>query len=66
MSAFQEWFEAQHGKRPGKNEPDDVSLRLLVINGKRAEQILHERQLYDARKNSALYAWQARERKVTP
>ena len=61
-SAFRELFEAQHGKRPGLAKVDDAELAEAVKNGRCAERLLERRLTWDARFESALYAWQARDR----
>lgn len=61
MSKFDAWFEAQHGKRPGWTESDE-SLQTAVRRGERARDTLDRQREWDARRESALYAWQARER----
>ena len=60
MSEFTEWFEAQHGKRPGSPKITDAKLREQEYDGLRAEAMLRRREEWDARFESALYAWQAR------
>lgn len=60
MSAFQEWFEAQHGRRrPHANADSDDILRQKIHVGEMAARELKRRQEWDSRKESALYAWQA-------
>lgn len=61
MSAFEKWFVAQHGARPGPGLEQD-SLFERVKLGHEARGILDARQDWDNRRQSALYAWQARER----
>ena len=56
-SKFDKWFRAQHGRRPGLNSPDE-ELAGLVRSGQVAERILALRKEWDARYQSALYAWQ--------
>ena len=56
-SAFALWFEAQHGKRPGKDVSESDLLRARN-EGLRADMLLRARSEYDARRQSALYAWQ--------
>lgn len=60
MSEFLKWFEAQHGKKPG-GSIYDMDLRNQVTAGRHAEQLLREREIWEARKQSALYAWSARQ-----
>lgn len=59
---FREWFEAQHGKRPGAAKIDDAELAERVNWGRAAERLLARRLEWDARFESALYAWQAKPR----
>ena len=59
-SEFREWFQAQHGKRPGGGTSDEV-LRAQVSRGRSAADLLAARAEWDARWQSALYAWQARD-----
>jgi hypothetical protein len=61
-SGFFEWFEAQHGKRPEWPGKTDLELRKMVRDGKDAEQVSAAQERYAARLESALYAWQAREK----
>jgi len=60
-SAFGQWFVAQHGKRPARGGTD-CTLSLTVIAALSAERELQARHLYDARKQSALYAWTAKDK----
>ena len=62
MNDFAKWFEAQHGKRPGLSSFPDDRLLQMYRDGKYAERVLTKRKEYDARRESALYAWQAREK----
>ena len=63
MATFSDWFEQQHGKRE-KNRPDisDEELEDEVNRGQAAAAELHRRNAWDARRESALYAWQAKGR----
>ena len=63
MSAFETWFVAQHGERPGGTETDE-SLHAKQIAGEAAGEVIKRRYEWDARFESALYAWQAREREL--
>ena len=56
-SKFGEWFRAQHGARPGGIVTDEALLE-RVRAGQLAEGILASREKWDARFQSALYAWQ--------
>jgi hypothetical protein len=60
-SAFEKWFVAQHGHRPSKGGADSDLLTQVLI-GRVAEKELQSRRLYDARKQSALYAWTAKDK----
>jgi len=57
MSAFEDWFVAQHGNR-NHDGRDDKELSLAVVAGERAARELRRRTEWDARRESALYAWQ--------
>ena len=62
MSAFETWFIEQHGHRSNSAiSPTDDQLRDMVHSGEQAARELKRRNDWDARKESALYAWQARE-----
>ena len=58
-SNFLKWFEAQHGKPPVSRK-DEIKLHAAVIAGNEAQDKLRHMQEYEARKESALYAWNAR------
>lgn len=58
MSAFREWFEAQHGPRTGNPTMSDADLRNRIEAGKIAKRELRSREEWDRRQTSALYAWQ--------
>jgi hypothetical protein len=63
-SEFAEWFVAQHGPRDGNDAGSlkgktDRELRDLIALGRMADQTLAHRELWDEKKTSALYAWQA-------
>ncbi len=60
-SAFQVWFEAQHGKRPNVGNVTDDKLREMITLGDGAARELYSRTLYDAKRTSALYAWKAKD-----
>jgi hypothetical protein len=60
-SAFEQWFVAQHGKRPARGGTDE-ELTVHILLGCGAERELQARRLYDARKQSALYAWTAKDK----
>jgi len=60
-SAFEKWFVAQHGHRPSKGGTD-YTLSLCILAALSAERELQSRRLYDARKQSALYAWTAKDK----
>jgi hypothetical protein len=63
-SSFFKWFEWQEGPRPRLPGKSDESLLDAVRDGKRAEGVLAKQELYDARMEAALYAWQAREKQL--
>lgn len=61
------WFVAQHGPR-GHSGPcgsvvncSDEELRAAVWRGEAALAELRRRDVWDARKESALYAWQIKD-----
>ena len=60
-SAFLSWFRSQHGKRPviGGTDSDLIT---AIMAGSRAQQELRDRNTYDARLQSALYAWTAKDK----
>ena len=60
-SRFEAWFIAQHGKRERMDKTDD-ELSALVMQGKQAEEELRRRKEWDARQESALYAYNAFDR----
>jgi hypothetical protein len=57
-SPFLAWFEEQHGKRPHPYGQDD-KLQRDVDKGTAARELLAACRIYDARRQSALYAWTA-------
>ena len=61
-SKFSIWFEMQFGKRSNKNNLSDKQLEDKVMSGLQAEQELVDRQIYDAKRLAALYAWQVNEK----
>jgi hypothetical protein len=64
-SEFLAWFEEQHGTRQMAGEYDtrtDEELEEAIRQGAMAQRLWIQRQLWDARKQSALYAWCAREK----
>lgn len=60
-STFADWFDAQHGTRQSCGRPDltDSDLLSRIESGLEAKRILEARTLWDAKRTSALYAWQA-------
>lgn len=60
-SEFAEWFNAQHKPRTDSGMPNhsDQQLRDIVHAGRVAERVLACRELWDEKRQSALYAWQA-------
>ena len=63
-SEFMEWFVAQHKPRTDSGMPkhSDQQLRDMVQAGRVAERVLACRELWDDKKQSALYAWTARDK----
>ena len=60
MSAFETWFIEQHGRRTNSAvSRTDAQLRELIHAGEEAARELRRRNEWDARHESALYAWQA-------
>ena len=57
-SPFLAWFEDQHGKRPHPYGNDD-ELQRDIDRGVVARELLAACRIYDARRQSALYAWTA-------
>ena len=55
-SKFDEWFRSQHGARPGGADTDELLAR-RVRDGQIAEGVLARRAEWDARFESAHYAW---------
>ena len=60
-SEFLAWFVAQHGPREQSSDDSDLMLRSFIRAGKAAEEELAARELWDEKKQSALYAWTAKE-----
>ena len=63
---FDTWFEAQHGARPHPHGKD-AELFARINAGIEARAIMRDCDMYDARRESALYAWTAsqHERRAT-
>jgi len=59
---FTDWFEQQHGKRPTMHGRSETDIRLMISEGENARDVLNAQLGWDARRESALYAWQAREK----
>lgn len=62
-SAFLKWFTKQHGERtehPFKKCSDNA-LRNVIKQGLLAAEELKSRELWDARLQSSLYAWQVKD-----
>lgn len=58
-SEFAEWFRKQHGpRRASLVNVDDLELLDRIEAGKRAAAELRLRLEWDARRESALHAWQ--------
>lgn len=66
---FDKWFESQYKKRNNAlwrvffNDKTDAELQNIIDNGKDAEYVLKRRKRWDAMRQAALYAWQARDKK---
>lgn len=59
-SRFVEWFTAQHGKRNKElDHLSDQDLKHIIANGQLAARVLAQREMYDEKETSALYAWTA-------
>lgn len=58
-SAFLKFFVAQHGPR-ARDARSDEELRDAIAAGEWARQEMRARTEWDARHQSALYAWNAR------
>lgn len=67
-SEFAEWFKAQHGPRGNRllAGHSDQRLRDEVQLGKVAAAELEARTLWDEKRQSALYAWTARDSAAQP
>ena len=61
---FAEWFKAQHGPREGGIRASDQVLRDDIQRGLRAAAELDRRTLWDEKRQSALYAWTARDNEI--
>lgn len=63
-SEFAEWFSLQHKPRTDSGMPNhsDRQLRDMVQAGRVAERVLACRELWDEKRQAALYAWQARDK----
>ncbi len=64
-SDFEAWFRDQHGLRLRSGMPNhtDQQLRDMVQAGRVAERVLACRELWDEKHTTALYAWQARDKR---
>ena len=60
-SEFLAWFTAQHKPRTDSGMPNhtDQQLRDMVNAGRVAQHVLECRELWDEKRQSALYAWTA-------
>lgn len=58
---FRGWFVAQHGERASRNSAHvtDDDLAIMIQRGKEAQAELTRRELWDEKRQSALYAWNA-------
>ena len=61
MGAFEDWYIAQHGKRPGNPTVSDSVLRDRVRAGQVSEAILARREQWDREYHATLRAWMARD-----
>jgi len=63
-SEFMAWFVAQHKPRTDSGMPNhtDQQLRDMVQAGRVADRVLAFRELWDDKRQSALYAWTARDK----
>ena len=58
MKKFNDWFDEQFGKRPNISKVSDMHLRGIFLEGIAAAEELKSREIYDAVRTAALYAWQ--------
>ena len=56
---FAKWFKSQHGPRP--KVPSRNELLRTIKKGREAQAMLYTLEMYEARENSALYAWNVRD-----
>ncbi len=68
QSEFAKWFEAQHGKRPTHLALDYMRANVSDMRAAlmRAEQLLELTLDWERRRDSALYAWNAKPEKAKP
>ena len=61
-SEFTEWFVAQHKLRTASGMPNhtDQQLHDIMQTGRVTKRMLACRELWDEKQQTALYAWQAR------
>ena len=59
--SFAVWFEAQHMHRmaTGMHNHSDDQLRAIAADGRAAANVLACRELWDDKRQAALYAWNA-------
>ena len=59
--SFAVWFEAQHMHRKASGMPmhSDQQLQSMVQAGRVADRVLACRELWDDKRQAALYAWNA-------
>jgi len=62
-SEFADWFSAQHGPRQSSDpfSKTDAELSEVIKAGRIAAAELDARRLWDEKRQSALYAWTARD-----
>lgn len=60
---FDEWFTAQHGKRPSKMKTWDIAKQIETAHYElsRLQTLYRACEMYDEQAKSALYAWNVRE-----
>lgn len=58
-SAFAKWFEEQHGPRPSPYDKD-WSMHDAIVKGHKAQAVLNSVNEWEARRESAMYAWKAK------
>jgi hypothetical protein len=56
---FDDWFVAQHGKRPSRQPYHELEAeaKAVAILAAEAKSLLERVRLWDERRTSAMYAW---------